>query len=178
MTATVRKFNEVVFIGELSHKKDWLGDIPEDQQKMAMLSAVKEIFDSRVYNGMRCNGESCEGKTCPKEREMNIVLLKESNTEEMITRVIMLHAYQNSEADPVFHVKYSSGGEPIKYIIRVHTYDVDEKTLKIDCEGFFRQVVDNQQCVETRKLMKNALTDEEHTLDVFALMTEKYVEGQ
>ena len=173
MTATVRKFNEVVFIGELSHKKDWLGDIPEDQQKMVMLSAVKEIFDSRVYKGTRCNG-----KKSPKEREMNIVLLRESNTEEMITRVIMLHAYQNSETDPVFRVKYSSGGEPIKYIIRVHTYDVEEKKLKVDCEGFLRQVADNSQCTDTRKLMKDALLNEEHTLDVFALMTEKYVEGQ
>ena len=41
-----------------------------------------------------------------------------------------------------------------------------------------RQVVDNRQCAETRKLMKDALLNEEPTLDVFVMMTEKYVEGQ
>ena len=178
LAATVRKFDEVVFIGELSHRKDWLAGVSDDQQKMALLSAVKEVFDSKVYNGRRCNGESCAGKQCPHEREMNIVLLRESATEEMITYCIMLHAFKNSEADPVFHISYSARGEPIKYIIRVHTWDADEKKLKIDCEGFMRQVSDNSQCEETRKLMKDALGDEERALDVFAMMTEKYVEGQ
>ena len=89
---------------------------------MALLSAVKEIFDSKVYMGTRCDGESCEGKKCPKEREVNIVLLRESATEEMITYGIMLHAYQNSEADPVFHIPYSAGGEPIKYIMHLQRF--------------------------------------------------------
>ena len=175
MPVSVRKFDKVVFIGELSHKKDWLGNLADDDQKMTFLSIVKEIFDNKIYNGKRCEAENCQGKTCPKEREMNIVILKESETQGVITRVVMLDAYKKPDAeDQVFHVKYTSEGEPIRYIIRVHTFDSNGEKLSIGCEGFIRQVVDSLQCEDTRKLMKESLEDEERTLDVFALMTENY----
>ena len=177
---SVRKFDKVVFIGELSHKKDWLAKLTDEEQKITLLSSVKEVFDSRIYNGKRCNGENCQGKKCPKERELNIVMLEESETEGVITRVVMLHAYKTPDAEnQVFHVQYTPEGEPVRTVIRVHTFDPDrEKKLCVVCEGFIRQVVDNSQCEDTRKLMKEALGDEKRTLDVFAMMTENYKDNE
>ena len=175
MPVAVRKFYEVVFLGELSHKKDWLGNLSDDDRKIALLSSVRVIFYHKIYSGERCEAENCQGKKCPKERELNIVMLKESETQEMITYVAMLDAYKKPEAeDQVFHVKYTAEGEPVRYIIRAHTFDADGEKVSIGCEGFIRQVVDNLQCEDTRKLMKEALGDEDRAHDVFAMATENY----
>lgn len=115
MFGTVKKFNDVVFVGELSYKKNWFGGVSEESRKTTVVSCVKEVFDSKIYNGARCNASTCEGKRCPGERELSIVLLEDKNSgsEEMTKRIIMLHAYQNTETAPVFHIRYSTTEEPI-----------------------------------------------------------------
>ena len=179
--ADSEKVKEVIYLGELKYKKKWLGDsISEDDRKMAVLSTVKEAFDSQVYCGVRCNGETCEGKKCPKYRAISIVMIRHrgEDTEETITRSIMIHAYQTGpEGEGVFRRLFSAQGEPIRLILHAHDYNEETKQLKLDCEGFFAQVMNHEQRQDIRRLMKMAVRDESPA-DAMALYSEDYVDNE
>ena len=139
------KVKEVVYLGEITYKKKWLGEgMSEDDRKSMVLTTVKEVFDSQIYCGATCNGENCQGKKCPKDRAINIVMVRHMGQEtvETMTRSIMIHAYQTgSEGEGVFRRLFSSQGQPIKLLINAHTYDEETKQLNLDCQGKIAQVM-------------------------------------
>ena len=179
--ASAEKPKEVIYLGELTYNKKWLGEnLSEDERKDAVLRTVKAAFDKEVYCGLRCNGENCGGEQCAKFRAMRIVMVKHTQTETSTTttRSIMLHAYQTGpEGEGVFQRLCSPQGEPMKLILNAFNYNKETEQLKLACKGHFAPVMDLQRLSEIRHLMREAMKDT-CPADAIILQSEDYVDNE
>ena len=179
------------YMGEIEYDKKWLSnavieaDIQDDDaEKMMLLSAVKQAFDSQVYIGPRCDDTGCVTKgKCPVNRRFIIILLGRKNMEreEKGWYSIMIHAYKTGDLEEaVFDKLIGPTGNPMKIELNaggVVKGSRDQSVPHNMLEGFFAEMEDAQQLEGLKDIMKQARAPG-CKADVIVLQSEDYQEEQ
>ena len=175
----------VYYMGEMEYDKKWLSDTVieadiqnDDAEKLILLSAVKQAFDSQVYIGPRCENTGCVTKgRCPVNRRLGIIILGKKSTMETMETMettekgwysIMIHAYKTGDGEEtVFDELIDPADNQLQ--IELNAWKGSQNRLK----GYFAEVKDAQLIAGVKDIMKKAQALD-CTADVMAFKSEDY----